>query len=79
MFFKKSNKNKSEAVEMNNSKPEIESGISDEIIAVITAAIAAMSSAASDGKTLAIKSIKQVKPARNSWAFAGLLDNTRPF
>ena len=60
-------------------QPEIENGISDEVIAVITAAVATISSSASDGKTFSIKSIKQAKPLRNSWANAGLVDNTRPF
>lgn len=57
--------------------PIIEEGISDEVVAVISAAIAAMTS--ESGKSFAIRSIKQSKPQRPVWAFAGLQDNTRPF
>ncbi len=60
------------------SAPKIENGISDEVVAVISAAIAAMSSA--DGKTFAIRSIKATKATgRSAWATAGVVDNTRPF
>lgn len=57
--------------------PIVEKGISDEVVAVIAAAIAAMS--AGSGKKLAIKSIKPSKNQRNPWAAAGLQENTRPF
>lgn len=57
--------------------PSVEDGIDDEVVAVIAAAISAMS--AQSGKKLAIKSIKASKPQRNPWAAAGLMDNTRPF
>lgn len=49
----------------------------DEIIAVITAAIAAMSE--QSGKKLVLRSVRAVKPSRLAWAQAGLADNTRPF
>lgn len=58
--------------------PVIEDGISDEVVAVITAAISAMSSA-SGGKVLAVRSIRQQKTLRPAWANAGILENTRPF
>lgn len=49
-----------------------------EIIAVISAAIAAFSE--QDGKTYAIKKIKRSeKQPRSSWGTAGVIDNTRPF
>lgn len=51
--------------------------VSGEIVAVITAAIAAMSG----GSGFSIKSISRVtRPAgRSAWASAGVLENTRPF
>lgn len=60
------------------SAPKVENGISDEVVAVISAAIAAMSS--EDGKTFAIRSIKSTKSTgRSAWATAGVVNNTRPF
>lgn len=58
-------------------QPAVEDGIEEEIVAVISAAIAEMS--AKSGKKLALKSIKAAKPQRTAWAAAGLIDNTRPF
>lgn len=57
--------------------PVIENGISDEEIAVIAAAIAAISE--KSGKPLAIKSVTRSRNQRPVWASAGLNDNTRPF
>lgn len=57
--------------------PAVEDGIEEEIVAVISAAIAEMS--AKSGKKLALKSIRASKPQRTAWAAAGLIDNTRPF
>ncbi len=57
--------------------PAIEDGISDEEIAVIAAAIAAISE--KSGKPLAIKSVTRSRNQRPVWASAGLNDNTRPF
>lgn len=57
--------------------PDIEDGIEEEIVAVITAAIVQMS--ANSGKRFALRSIKTAKPQRTAWAAAGLIDNTRPF
>ncbi len=53
-------------------------GIPDEVVAVIAAAVAAMS----DGTTQ--YAIRRIRPAsaratRSVWAAAGLADNTRPF
>lgn len=61
----------------NAASTEIQDGIDDEVIAVISAAIAAISS--STGSGYAIKSIKRSVNNVNRWAAAGLLDNTRPF
>lgn len=58
-------------------KPVTENGIDDEIIAVIAAAISAISS--ETGKKLAIRSIKRTDRSVNAWARAGVLENTRPF
>lgn len=57
--------------------PTVEDGIEEEIVAVITAAIAAMG--ASSGKKLALRSISTAKGSRNAWAAAGVAENTRPF
>lgn len=65
------NNNQSEPI------PIIENGIDEEVIAVITAAIMAMS--AKSGKKLALKSVKHAKPIRPVWANAGIAENTRPF
>ncbi len=65
------NKNQSEPI------PIIENGIDEEVVAVITAAIMAMS--AKSGKKLALKSVKHAKPSRPVWANAGIAENTRPF
>lgn len=60
-----------------NSAPSIENGVSDEVVAVIAAAIAAMSA---DGKSYAIRSIKKSRNGtRPVWATAGIQENTRPF
>lgn len=60
-----------------NNAPSIENGISDEVVAVIAAAIAAMSA---DGTSYTIRSIKKSKTVgRPVWAAAGLQENTRPF
>lgn len=58
--------------------PVIEDGIEEEVVAVITAAIAAMS--AQTGKKLKLVGIKTTsRNVRPAWAQAGLVDNTRPF
>lgn len=59
-------------------QPKVEDGISDEVVAVITAAISAMN-ANTDGKIFAVKSIKQSRTLRPIWALAGIQENTRPF
>lgn len=55
----------------------VESGIEEETVAVIMAAISAMSS--ESGKRLVLKSVKTAKPQRPVWSTAGIADNTRPF
>lgn len=57
--------------------PVIEDGIEEEVVAVIAAAVAAMS--AGTGKKLVLKSVRASKPQRSAWASAGIADNTRPF
>ena len=61
--------------------PVSSAGDSEEIIAVISAAVAAMSAA--DGTTYAVRSIRRAdgrsRSERPVWAAAGLLDNVRPF
>ncbi len=50
-------------------------GITDEVIAVIAAAVDAMYG---EG-TVKVKSIKKVPQSRPVWSTAGIMDNTRPF
>lgn len=65
-----------------NAPPAVSNKIQqndDEIIAVISAAVASMYEGS--GKKAVIKSIKRsnTKTVRNNWATAGLLENTRAF
>lgn len=64
-------------VEESAITPPENDGISEEIIAIISAAIAAIS--ASSGKKLKLLSVKASGSSRKLWAQAGLNDNTRPF
>lgn len=56
--------------------PAVQSGLSDEIVAVISAAVATTYGSPEKAR---IKSIKKADGGRSAWANAGLLDNTRPF
>ncbi|MDE5577960.1 MAG: OadG family protein [Oscillospiraceae bacterium] len=59
---------------------QVQSADDDEVIAVISAAVAMMSAA--DGTSYRIKSVKAASngvPARNAWASAGLRESTNPF
>ena len=56
--------------------PSVQDGISDEVVAVISAAVASVSDSSSKTR---IKSIKKSDGSRSAWANAGILDNTRPF
>lgn len=82
----KKNKNaEKEAPAQENTTPvvtateeEVNEEDDSEVIAVISAAIAAYGE--QDGKTYAIKKIKRSeKQPRSSWGNAGVIDNTRPF
>ena len=55
---------------------ETQDGIPEEIIAVISAAVAAMYG---NDKKVRIKSVKKSGSRRTAWANAGVLENTRPF
>lgn len=57
-------------------KPATNNGVSDEVVAVIAAAVAAM---APDGCRYSVHSIHRVKRERTVWAAAGLAESTRPF
>lgn len=57
-------------------KPVVQSGVSDEVVAVIAAAVAAMTP---EGTRYAIRSVRRAKGERSVWAAAGLMENTRPF
>ncbi|MCR4926113.1 MAG: OadG family protein [Clostridiales bacterium] len=81
-------KNKSASVANSNSNnvkaeekaspataPKVEKGISNEIVAVIAAAVAAFGG----GKIKSIKKSSTKSNGRSSWANAGVVDNTKPF
>lgn len=60
--------------------PSVRNTDDDEIIAVISAAVAMMSE--TDGKAYRIKSVKAAagnSSSRNAWAAAGLRESTNPF
>lgn len=59
-----------------SAAPSVQEGVTDEVVAVISAAVATMYG--SSGKAR-IKSIKKSDTGRSAWANAGILDNTRPF
>ena len=52
------------------------SGISDEVVAVIAAAVASM---APEGKKYAVRSVSRTRTERPVWAAAGIAESTRPF
>ncbi len=54
----------------------VQDGISEEVVAVISAAVATMYGPQTKTR---IKSIKKSNGGRNAWANAGVLENTRPF
>ena len=56
--------------------PSVQDGVSEEVVAVISAAVATMYGSPEKAR---IKSIKKSSGGRSAWANAGLLDNTRPF
>ena len=62
-----------------STKPvmKVEDGISEEVVAAISAAVAVMMS--SEGKTYQLRSIKRAGKNRPAWSIAGIQDNTRPF
>lgn len=55
--------------------PTTAGGLTDEVVAVIAAAVDAMYG---EG-VVKVKSIKKVPQSRPVWSTAGILDNTRPF
>ncbi len=57
-------------------QPQVQDGISEEVVAVISAAVA---STYGSSQKLRVKSIKKSNTGRSAWANAGVLDNTRPF
>lgn len=52
-------------------------GLTDEVLAVITAAVYSYSE--STGTAYQVKGIRRVSSGRPAWAFAGIWDSTRPF
>lgn len=71
--------NVNKVVVKNKTAPSftVQTGISDEVVAAISAALAMMTS--EDGKQYRIKSVKRIREARSAWSMAGLLENTRAF
>ncbi len=82
---KKSNNQKSkeseqqveEKQENTSVQIELQEGISDEIVAAISAAVTVILS--NEGKSCRIRSVKRSKNNRPAWSAAGIHDNTRPF
>ncbi len=67
-----------EAAPVAEAEPEEDYSDDDEIIAVISAAIAAYSE--QDGKSYEIRSIRRKDSrTRSAWSLAGIGENTRPF
>lgn len=59
---------------------QTDDGIGDEVIAVISAAIAAiMQDEGVPAGSYTVKSVKRAREARPAWAMAGMQQNTRPF
>lgn len=56
--------------------PTVQDGVPEEVVAVISAAVATMYGSSAKAR---IKSIKKTNNGRSAWANAGVLDNTRPF
>ena len=54
-------------------------GVSDDVIAAITAAVSAILAEEGDGKSYVVRSVKRVRSNRRAWAKAGIEENTRPF
>lgn len=79
---KKKIKDNDEALIKKPSKPAsppasvTQDGIPEEVIAVISAAVASMYDSPQKAR---IKSIKRSTSGRSAWANAGVADNTRPF
>lgn len=54
-------------------------GLSDDIVAAITAAVSAVLAEEGDGKIYEVKSIKRIRNNRRAWGKAAVQENTRPF
>ncbi|MEE0856851.1 MAG: OadG family protein [Ruminococcus sp.] len=61
---------------VSSTEPVTQDGIPEEVVAVISAAVASMYDSP---KRARIKSIKRSASGRSAWANAGVADNTRPF
>ncbi len=59
------------------ASPAVETGIGDDVIAAIAAAVACMMGDSTSGYT--IRSVKRAVPSRKVWQAAGIMQNTRPF
>ncbi len=56
--------------------PKVEEGISNEVVAAISAAVACI---LGPDKKFALRSVKRQKSGRSAWNAAGVAENTRPF
>ena len=57
----------------------MESGISDDVVAAITAAISCLMTQDGVTKPFAVRSIKRAVSVQNAWRFVGIMDNTQSF
>jgi sodium pump decarboxylase gamma subunit len=64
------------AAPVEKAAPVVESGIGDDVIAAISAAIACMMGGE---QKFALRSIKRAKGSRPVWNAAGIAESTRPF
>jgi|GEM_PF-535103 len=58
---------------------QVQNGVEEETVAVISAAVACMMQASAPHSAYAITGIKRGKEPRPVWGFAGMQQNTRPF
>lgn len=56
--------------------PAAQSGVTGDVVAAISAAIACI---LGPGKQFVLRSVKRVGSGRNAWNAAGIAENTRPF
>ncbi|MDF2567281.1 MAG: hypothetical protein K0R90_737 [Oscillospiraceae bacterium] len=76
-------KDKNGSVQQSNfaatPRPVVQSGISGEVVAAISAAVAMMMNDGNGETKYVVRSVKRAKESRPAWGFAGISENTKPF